>query len=262
MKSLLLCTLVIFISLPSFAQKKMRAKRPFGRTHMEAGLTISSSGDNTILSPSALQYWSFGEKNRKFKFGIGARYSASIADNNPRYITAPARLTSERVGPAVLFTDNNYDNVDTLAIEGTSVHAFNLMLALRYDIDKNFGLEFNIDLLGFTLGRKQEAILTYDDGKSLLTNAYPTAGNVLLISDNDIGNLNSEFMISYKHKKHLRFKVGGVFFFNEYDISRPVTYVNNAGTVIDAERYRNKTLQLAVGFNYIFNYFLNKPYLN
>ena len=40
-----------------------------------------------------------------------------------------------------------------------------------------------------------------------------TIGNVLLISDNDIGSLNSEFMISYKIKPTLKLRAGLVFLF-------------------------------------------------
>ncbi len=260
MKRLLLYTLLIFISFPTLAQKKLRVKKPFGRTTFEGGWTVSSNGNNTILSPSVLQYWAVDKRKQRFKFGFGGRVSSSYGNSNLEYITARAELTSGKTGPSVFFADQVEENIDTLSIASTRIHAANIFLALRYEFDKRFGVEFNIDLAGVSFGKRQDAVLQYDDGKSQQLNAYPTTGNVLLISDNDIGTLNSELMFSYLHKSRLRFKIGGVFLFNEYEVSNPPVYVNSTGTVIDAQRFRNKSLQLGIGLNYIFNYYLSKNF--
>ncbi len=262
MKKAFLFLFLMFTISQSFGQQKLRHKKSFSRTHFEGGLTLSSNGNNHIISPSALQYWGIGKNKQKFKIGLGARYSASIGNDKLEYITAAAKFTSGKTGPGVFFADQISENIDTMSLNGTQIHALNLLLALRYDIDKKFGLEFNIDLAGLSFGKRQQGILTYNDGKKHGANAYPTAGNLLLISDNDLGSLNSEFMISYLHKKKMRFKIGGVFMFNEYDVVNPVNYINNTGTFIDATRYRNKTFQLGIGFNYVFRYFLSKTYKN
>lgn len=259
MKRILLYTLLIFISFPTLAQKKLRQKKSFGRTNFEGGLTLSGNGDNFVVSPSALQYWGVGKRKQKFKFGIGGRMSSSFGNDKLEYITARARLTSDRTGPAVFFAAQVVENIDTLSIASTQINAFNLFLALHYDIDKRFGVEFNIDLAGLSFGERQDATLNYE-GNSKDVNAYPTTGNLLLISDNDLGTLNSEFMFSYLHKSRLRFKIGAVFLFNEYEIANPVEYVNSIGTVVDAQRYRNKSLQLGIGLNYVFNYYLSKNF--
>ena len=259
MKSLLLYTLLIFISFQTVAQKKHRIKKPFGRTSFEGGLTFSSNGNNSVVSPSFLQYWAVDKRKQRFKFGLGARLSSSFGNEKLEYITARARLTSGRTGPAVFFEDQIVENIDTLTIEKTAIHALNLFFAMRYEFDKRFGVEFNIDLAGISFGERQEATLSYE-GQTKQSNAYPTTGNLLLISDNDVGTLNSEFMFSYLHKSRLRFKIGGVFLFNEYELSNPAVYVNKQGTLIDAQRYRNKSLQLGIGLNYVFNYYLSKNF--
>ena len=238
----------------------MRVNKAFGRTHAETGMTLSFNNQSFMLSPSLVQYWSFGEVNRKFKFGFGGRLNSSFGGKNLEYITARADLTSGKVGPAVFFADQVVENIDTLSVDQTQLNSLNLFLALRYDLLPQFGLEFNIDLLGITLGPSQDAQLTYDDGKTYNSTVVPTAGNLLLISDNDLGSLNSELMLSYTHAKRFKFKVGAVFLFNEYRLRQPITYNNNVGKLIDAERYRNKTLQLGLGMNYAFNYFKSKNF--
>ena len=74
----------------------------------------------------------------------------------------------------------------------------------------------------------------------------------MLISDNDHGSLNSEFLIFYKMNSNLRLKVGASFLFSEYTIDNPPTYTNSKGTTISNDRFRSKALMIAVGVNYIF----------
>lgn len=261
MKKILFLVLTVIIALPLFSQKKnMRVNKAFGRTHAESGLTLSSNGSSTMFSPSLIQYWSFGEVNRKFKFGIGGRLNSVFGGGDLEYITAAARLTSGKVGPGVFFADQIPENIDTVAIGQTQLNALNIYLALRYDFLPQLGLEFNIDLAGITLGAEQDVVLSYDDDKKYVSTADPTTGNLLLISDNDIGTLNSELMLSYTHAKRFKFKVGAVFLFNEYTIRNPIVYTNANDKLIDAKRYRNKTLQFGVGVNYAFNYFKSQNF--
>ena len=76
---------------------------------------------------------------------------------------------------------------------------------------------------------------------------HTTIGNVLLISDNDIGSLNSEFMISYKIRPKIKLKAGASFLFNEYTVENPVNYINTLGTQVNADRYRTKLFMFGVG---------------
>ncbi len=170
-------------------------------------------------------------------------------------MTAPAILTSGQTGPSVFFADQKSNNIDTLTLNSTQVNSLNTFLALRYDFMKKWGVEFNIDLVGLSLGGNKTANLFYGDGSTNLkvSNAKPTFGNVLLISDNDKGSLNSEFLVSYKIKPTIKLKAGASFLFNEYTLSNPVSYVNTKGITIDTDRYRTKSFMFGLGINYIFN---------
>lgn len=251
MYKLLLFALSIFPML-SFSQSR---KIPFiARTSHEVGATLSSNGSASALGLTFNQYWGFGKKKKNFKVGVGARLSSSYGSNSLEYITAPARLTSGKTGPAVFFADQIEKNIDTLSLGGTQVNSLNLYLALRYDFAKKWGVEFNIDMAGVSIGASKNAVLQYGDQthSTRATTAKPSAGNLLLVSDNDLGSLNSELMVSYKIKHNLKLKVGVVFLFNEYKLDNPVTYTNSLGTKVDAETYRTKMYMFGVGVNYIF----------
>lgn len=242
--------LIALASLPtiSFAQNSKKSHFVSRTTH-EAGAVLASNGSSSALALSINQYWGFGNNKKNFKVGLGARLTSSLGGNSLEYITAPAKFTSGKTGPGVFFADQIPQNIDTVSLNGTQVNAINLYLALRYDFAKKWGVEFNIDLAGASLGGDKTATLNYGDGAyaTKTSTAKPTVGNVLLISDNDIGSLNSEFMISYKIKPKLKLKTGLVFLFNEYKLDNPVKYTNSIGTIIDAETYRTKMYMFGVG---------------
>lgn len=237
--------LLLMLPFMAFAQEQNDPTEgePFiKRTTVEGGISLSSSGDLTAVSLNGTQYWGFGKKNRRFKVGAGLRLTSSFGSDNLEYITAPADLTLDVA------------TVDSLLLEGTQTNALNLFLALRYDFTERWGAEFNIDLAGFSFGGEKEGTLTYNDGLSLATNGTPTAGNVLLIGDNDIGNLNSEFLLTYRYKSNWRFKAGAMFIFNEYSLGIvPAAYTASNGTeVVEIQRYRSKNMTFGVGVNYVF----------
>jgi long-subunit fatty acid transport protein len=247
-------TILLFLAMMpfmAFAQNDNDPSegQPFlKRTTLEAGLTIATSGSLSNVSLNGMQYWGFGKKNRKFKIGAGVRLNNYFGSDDLQYITAPADLTGDEA------------TIDSLVLTGTQVSALNLFLALRYDINERWGAEFNIDLAGFSFGGEKDAVLTYDDGESLPNaanpelNASPAEGNILLIGDNDFGNLNSEFLLTYRYKSNWRFKAGAMFNFNEYMtdlVALPYTASN--GTIVDGvQRYRTKNMTFGVGVNYIF----------
>ncbi len=209
------------------------------RTTLEAGVTLSTNGGMTAIGLNGMQYWGFGKKQRRFKVGVGLRNTSSFGSDGLEYITAPADLTSDEA------------NIDTLSLSGTQVNALNLFLALRYDATERWGVEFNIDLAGISYGGEKDGTLQFR-GTDNATKATPTAGNVLLVGDNDIGSVNSEFMVTYRYKSNWRFKAGAVFLFNEYSIDPVYRYTNSAGKVLETERYRTKQMTFGVGVNYVF----------
>jgi hypothetical protein len=244
--------LIALIAVPFFAnaQKKHFIKQ----STTEAGATVASSGATSALALSGIQYWGVGKKKQHFKFVLGARLTSSLGNNSLEYITAPAKLTSGKTGPGVFFADQIPKNIDTVTLKSTQVNALNLYLALRYDFKKKWGIEFNIDLAGVSFGGSKNAILDYGDQTKTTkaTTAKPTLGNALLISDNDLGSLNSEFMVSYKYTSKLKLKAGLSFLFNEYTLDNPVSYTNSLGTVVDTDRYRTKAFMFAIGASYAF----------
>lgn len=240
---------IIWFPVSLFAQKR---KPFFSRTSMDAGAFISTNGNMSALALTGGQYWGLGKKKKNFKVGLGLRLSSSFGSGNLEYITAPAILTSGKTGPGVFFADQIEQNIDTLTLNATQVNSLNLYLALRYDFARKWGVEFNIDLLGFSYGGKRDATLSFGDGTWNTRNsvAQPTLFNALLISDNDRGSLNSAFLIDYKIKSKIKLLAGASFLFNEYTIENPVTYINSGGTVIHTSRYRTKQLMFGLGITY------------
>lgn len=234
--------LMLMFPFAAFAQDSdTDSDEPFvKRTTTEAGIMLSTSGDLTSTSLNVMQYWGFGKKNRKFKVGLGGRLNSYFGNDNLEYITASGKLTGEIA------------NIDTLKLSGTQANALNLFLALRYDITERWGVEVNIDLAGFSFGGEKDGDLKFNEGMDSATKGTPTPGNLLLIGDNDKGNVNSEFLITYRYKSNWRFKAGAMFQFLEYSIDPVYKYTNSKGTVLQTERYRSKNITYGIGVNYIF----------
>jgi hypothetical protein len=190
----------------------------------EAGLRVSSGMQGGGLS--AWAYRGFGRKQR-FMAGLGIRHSSHFFKNRD-FITAPARFTSDE------------KNLDTLALSG-SLHPVNLALDLRYCLNSTFALGFNIDLLGLSFGPKQKGKL-----KEFTAMAEPTKFNILLVDDNDIGTVNSEFYLTCAFSKHLAGKLAFSYLYTEFTTDKK--YI--AG--IDNNRYRNKSMGLATSLQYCF----------
>lgn len=249
-KRILLIILLFLISNSMNAQHTNYVSR----VKKEVGFTIAANNQMFSSTFSVKQYWGVGKNKRKFKFGLGPRFTSSFGSNSLEYITAPAKLTSGKTGPSVFFADQIPSNIDTLALNKTQVNALNILLALHYDISKKLGVEFNIDLAGISFGGEQNGSLAYGDkvNATKAISAKPTFGNVLLISDNDLGSLNSEFIFMYSYNQRIRFNAGLAFLFNEYKIQNPPTYINSNGVSIDNDRFRTKSLMFGLGINYGF----------
>jgi hypothetical protein len=190
----------------------------------EAGIRASYGMRGGGLS--AWAYRGFG-RQQKFLVGLGIRHTSHFS-NNRDFITAPARFTSDE------------KNLDTLMLSG-SIHSLNLALDLRYRLNSTFALGFNIDLLGLSIGPKQKGKL-----KEFTAMAEPTKFNFLLVDDNDIGTINSEFYLTCAFSEHLAGKLAFSYLYTEFTTNKK--YI--AG--IDNNRYRNKSMGLALGLQYRF----------
>jgi hypothetical protein len=185
-------------------------------------------------SVSFQKIYNVGKKDR-FQIGWGIRANAFFSGEKS-YSTAPALLTSGRQSIAAFFTEYNPAKIDTLNFTKTNIISINSLIILQYSFKKS-AIGFNIDALGFTVGPKQNGIFRAAESPALNNSnqsAKPTPINVLLISDSDIGSLNSELYYSRKLKNENAIKFGLSFQFLEYSTENILTFENN--------RFRYKTL--------------------
>jgi long-subunit fatty acid transport protein len=204
----------------SFAFAKYEGSQAFHYTHM----------------------WKFFEA-RKFGIGLGGRITSYLGANQ-YYITAPAELTSGSSGPLVIFKENIVDNIDSLLVKSPRVTSLNVSINIHYQVTQKLLAGFNIDAIGFSLGKKTQG--NYINGPSgSITKGKPTALNALLISDNDIGSLNSELFVSYKLNKKWSAKVAANFLFTEYTTDTKVQSFPKGN-----DRFRDKSLMLGLGVTY------------
>lgn len=197
------------------------------------------------VSPSASfqQLYGIGKSNR-FKIGWGVRLNTFFSGQQ-YYLTAPAKLTSGSQSIVALFTENILSNIDTLQLTKTAVGSLNSTITLQYSFPK-LDVGFNIDAFGISFGGKQSGKFVASESKSLngsLQSAKPTSFNLLLISDSDIGSLNSELYARYWFNKRFAIRGGASFQFLEYKTERLLTFEN--------DRFRHKALLpfLAVSYS-------------
>ena len=189
--------------------------------------------------------WQIGKKG-KFEIGTGARFT-SYFGSNQYYVTAPAKITSGKSGPGVLFAENIIGNLDSVLFKNAQVNALNITFNIGYNITTKLYASFNIDAIGFSFGGSKPG--TYFNGPSSApVTAKPTGFNLLLVSDNDLGSLNSEFSLRYKLNKQWGIKAGYQFLFTEYTTSTQVQTFPEKN-----DRFRNKTSAFSIGVTYHLN---------
>lgn len=185
-----------------------------------------------------------GNKNKRLGVGYGLRFT-SYFGNDQNFITAPARLTSRQTGPQVIFSKTYSESLDTLKLQKSQINSVNIALYFDYKVSNRIELGFNIDAIGFSFGRSQHGRLISTLRPENLPeeqSAKPTSFNALLVSDNDIGSLNSEFLIRYRITDHLAVKTGFCFLFTEYTSDKKL--------VFDNDRFRNKVNMMLFGLSY------------
>jgi hypothetical protein len=180
---------------------------------------------------------------KKFRIGYGVRFT-SIFGSNQKYITAPAKLTSGKTGPGVLFISELLEqNLDTLSVSTTQINALNAYINLQYKFSDKLAVGFNVDAVGFSFGKKQDAVFNEESPLTKkATTANPTRLNALLISDNDRGTLNSEFYLQYRVADKIALKLAMAFIFAEYTASQKLAFNN--------DRFRSKIPGIGIGVAY------------
>ncbi|MCA6440666.1 MAG: hypothetical protein ACRCSM_08575 [Sediminibacterium sp.] len=237
MNKLSLLTGILFISMSLAAQQKKSTSL------LDLGIGIGSN--QQIISGSWVNYWGL-RKSQKFKLGVGVRLTSSFAIDK-YYETADARLTSGKTGPGVLFAENIPANIDSFFVGKSQINSLNLSFNSEYQFSSKWSAGFNIDLIGFSFGTQKTGIYSHN-GASSVVQAKPTAFNLLLISDNDLGSLNSELFVRYKVDKKWSVRAGTSFLFNEYKTNTKVQVQN----CIENDRFRHKSLYGLIALSYHF----------
>ncbi|MGB0430834.1 MAG: hypothetical protein ACPGLV_10195 [Bacteroidia bacterium] len=144
---------------------------------------------------------------QKLHLGYGLRFNLHSASNQT-YITAPFKYTAEGL-------------IDSVNINNVNTNSLSAMVNLGFSVSNKIMVGFNIDAVGFSFGSQKDITLKQwvDDpsgATQTTTNAKPTSANLLLVGDNDIGTLNSEFFIKYSITEYLGLRAGVSMFFSEY----------------------------------------------
>lgn len=243
MKKVIGISLVSCLFTIGTLQAQELGKVSYSRGH-DFGLSLSAGVDQFAGALDWSHLHGFGKKNRRFKVGYGLRLTA-YRGVDQEYITAPALLTSKQEGPQVLFSETYEENLDTLSFAQTQVNMLNVVIHLQYSILSQLDVGFNIDAVGFSFGAQQMGLFSSTLQQApfpIQQKAKPTTYNLLLVSDNDIGSLNSELFVRYWVNKIWSIKAGATFLFTEYKTENELTFNN--------DRFRNKSLLLMLGTSF------------
>jgi hypothetical protein len=205
----------IFGSLASHFAVAQDADRTPERT---ADIMLGIGSGQTNLSMSYQFSWWFGQK-QKLRMGVGARYNYFSATNK-YFVTAPAKIVKGESGPAALFKEPIEANMDSVLLPWAKSSSLNVMVHISYAFTDKLRAGFNIDVIGLSYGVSIPG--TYINGNApdgIYTkpvNASPSTFNLLLVGENDLGSLNSEFFVTYSLNEKWALKGGIQHIFMEY----------------------------------------------
>lgn len=217
-------------------------------TNRFADIAVTGGKSQGAVAASYVYSWRLGSK-KKWEAGLGLRYTGYLGTKKD-FTTAPGRLARSTTVPfLIVFASQQTANWDTLSVQRPLINSINLSANFGYHFTQKWSLGFNIDLIGFSFGRKTSGILTSNGITKADPVLKPAAFNVLLTGDNDYGSLNSEVFLKYKLNRRWGVKAVYQFYFAEY---RTTTIQQTApdGTLVD--RFRNKANMLGAGVSYHF----------
>lgn len=240
-KVFLFITVALLISSLGYSQDATEVKKGY-KYNNNFDLALATNGEQSLGALSWVHFNAITKKKR-FKIGYGVRFNTHVG-KNLYYVTAPAKLTSKRTDPSVLFSETFYENIDTFYVAKVQSNFLNISINLQYTIKQKFDIGFNIDAIGFSFGGKTTGkYLAYQSPENGTTHtAAPTTLNALLVSDNDIGALNSELYLRYWFMPKWGIKAGASFAFTEYTTDNKLRLEN--------DRWRNKSLMGMIGITY------------
>lgn len=240
-KKIILLTLTLAGFGIGYSQKK---ELPHHNQFIDLAGTIGA--DQGSVAGSYVYNWRVGER-RKFELGIGARFTSYFGTKKD-FITAPAKLARNTTFPFVIvFAQQVEKNFDTLTVQRPFTNSLNLSGNLGYHFNSRWYGGINIDIIGFSFGKKTNAVFTSNGVTATEPAAKVAPFNLLLTGDNDHGSLNSEFFLKYNFND--QWSVRGIyqFLFSEYKTTT-IHQIAPDGTVND--RFRNKVNSFGLGVSY------------
>lgn len=224
------------LSLICFTGLAFAQDEPAAMNKSSSFLNLSMAGGANVYSVSLGVNRTHGLlKTNKLRVGYGLRLS-NFGGSNLTYITAPAELTA------------NNATIDTFNIGSPITGGLNAAIHLGYNISPKIFVGFNIDAVGIGFGSTVIGQFESSENNGQFdpsVRARPTAYNLLLVGDNDIGHLKSEFVFSYMFTDQFKLRAGGDFTFSEYTTVRTLTN--------DNDRFRYKAMMFFVGISYQLN---------
>jgi hypothetical protein len=236
-----------FLPVAGWAQQK---EKPRTSRWLDITGTVGSSQGS--VAGAYVHNWKVGKRHR-WELGTGLRVTNYFGTKKDFITAGPAKYTRSFTTPfLIFFAGQNEGNFDTLQVQRPLTSSVNITVNIGYSIAPKWYAGFNIDVIGFTFGRKTGGVFTgkNNNGQQGVfsdNNVKPTAFNALLTGDHDKGSLNSEFFLRYKFNDRWGIKGVYQFVFIEYETSSlkqsiPGGPLNN--------RFRNKANNLGVGITY------------
>lgn len=186
-------------------------------------------------------------KNKKLKFGYGLRFTSFFGNGPQNYSSAPAIIAKNTTGPAVLFTKVIEKNLDYVRINNPTMAFLNTYIILQYTFFEKLDIGFNIDVIGFGFGLKNNGVYGNDQGFIISTPVNPSQSNfnLLLIDVNDRGSLNSELFVRYWFSKKWAAKLAVSHLFTEITTDEKVQKIPQ-----ENDRFRLVSNLVSVGVTF------------
>ncbi|HEY0679040.1 MAG TPA: outer membrane beta-barrel protein [Chitinophagaceae bacterium] len=234
-------TILLGISLSVIASAQSTSKF--------ADITGTIGSSQGSISGSYVHNWKLFRK-KKWEAGLGARWTSYIGTKVEFITAAPAKHTRSFTAPfLIVFAGQREENFDTLTVQRPFTNSVNISVNLGYNFNKKWYGGFNIDLVGFTFGRKGSGILQSNGTTTNDPGARPPAFNLLLTGDHDYGTLNSEFFVKYAINDRWKVRAVYQFLFVEYTTENVKQQIPE-GPLND--RFRNKANNFGAGLSYHF----------
>lgn len=240
----LIVTLFVF----SIASAMVKAQKSARNQFVDVTGTIGNA--QGTAAAAYIHNWKIGRK-QKIEAGVGLRWTTYFGTKKDFLTAGPAEKTRTSTTPfLIFFAGQEEQNFDTLTVQRPLTNSLNLTINLGYNLSRKWYAGFNIDLIGFSFGRKGSGILTSNGTTRIEPDAKPASFNFLLTGDHNKGTLNSEFFLKYAIDERWAIKAVYQFIFVEYETEN-LQQTFEDGTM--NYRFRNKANNFGLGVAYHFS---------